>query len=131
MSIVVLGVAGIALALLASAIERRGGPALIALVIALALIVVSGEIPTARLDDPWLMYALALASMLCLVISGMLDGEQPRVVAGWIGLAAVIAAVTWAVQGSLLRRSAFLAGAGLAAVALASLLGRLLPKERS
>ena len=130
-SIVALGVVGLALALLASAIERRIGAALIALAIALALIVVSGEIPTARLDDPWLMYALALASMLCLVISGMLDGERPRVVAGWIGLAAVIAAVTWAVQGSLLRRSAFLAVAGLAAVALASLLGRLLPKERN
>jgi hypothetical protein len=53
------------------------------------------------------------------------------VVAGWIGLAAVIAGVTWAVQGSLLRRSAFLAAAGLAAVALASLLGRVLPKEHN
>jgi hypothetical protein len=77
------------------------------------------------------MYALALTSMLCLVISGMLDAERPRMVAGWIGLAAVIAAITWSVQGSLLHRSAFLAAAGLAAVALATLLGRLLPKERS
>jgi len=130
-AIIVLGIAGAALALCASAIGRRLGPALVALAIALALIVVSGEITTSRLDDPWLMYALALASMLCLVISGMLDGERSRVVAGWIGLAAVIAGVTWAVQGSLLRRSAFLAAAGLAAVALASLLGRVLPKERN
>jgi hypothetical protein len=128
---VVLGVVGAALAFFASAIGRRVGPALVAVAIALALIVVSGEITTSRLDDPWLMYGLALASMLCLVISGMLDGERPRVVAGWIGLAAVIAGVTWAVQGSLLRRSAFLAAAGLAAVALASLLGRVLPKEHN
>jgi hypothetical protein len=67
--------------------------------------------------------------MLCLVISGMLDDVRPRVVAGWIGLAAVIAAVTWAVKGSLLRRALFLAVAGAAAVGLAALLGRLLPKE--
>jgi hypothetical protein len=76
------------------------------------------------------MYALALVAMLCLVISGMLDDVRPRVVAGWIGLAAMIAAITWAVQGSLLRRSAFLALAGLAMAALATALGRLLPKER-
>jgi hypothetical protein len=76
------------------------------------------------------MYAFALIAMLCLVVSGMLDDVRPRVVAGWIGLAAVIAAITWAVQGSLLRRSAFLAVAGLTMAALATLLGRLMPKER-
>jgi hypothetical protein len=52
------------------------------------------------------------------------------VVAGWIGLAAVIAAITWAVKGSLLRRAAFLAAAGIVAVGLASVLGRLVRKER-
>ena len=62
--------------------------------------------------------------MLCLVVSGMLDDVRPRVVAGWLGLAATIAAITWAVQGSLLRRAVFLAVAGLVAIALASLLGR-------
>jgi uncharacterized membrane protein len=129
MPIVALGMAGIILACAASAIGRRVGPVLVAVSIALALVVASGRIETSRLDDPWLMYALALASMLCLVISGMLDDVRPRVVAGWIGLAAAIAAITWAVQGSLLRRSVFLAAAGLIAVALASLLGRLLGTE--
>jgi hypothetical protein len=41
----------------------------------------------------------------------------------------VIAYVTWAVKGSLLRRSMFLAAAGAVAIALAMLLGRVLPKE--
>jgi hypothetical protein len=63
------------------------------------------------------------------VVSGMLDEVRPRVVAGWIGLASMIAAITWAVRGSLLRRAFFLAIAGLVAVGLAALLGRLLPKE--
>jgi uncharacterized membrane protein len=129
-SIVVLGMAGPALALAASVIARRVGPAFVAVSIGLSLVVVSGEITTTRLDDPWLMYAFALVAMLCLVISGMLDDVRPRVVAGWIGLAATIAAITWAVQGSLLRRSAFLAVSGLAMAGLATLLGRLLPKER-
>jgi len=51
-------------------------------------------------------------------------------VAGWIGLAATIAAITWAVKGSLLGRAAFLAAAGIVAIGLASVLGRLVPKER-
>jgi hypothetical protein len=93
--------------------------------------VASGRTETSSLDDPWLMYALALVSILCLVISGMLGDVRPRVVAGWIGLAAAIAAITWAVQASLLHRSVFLAAAGLVAVALASLLGRLLGKEHA
>jgi len=98
---------------------------------ALALARVSGTIHRSRVDEPWLLYALALASMLCLVISGLIDEVRPRVVAGWIGLAGLIAAITWAVQGSLLRRAVFLAAAGLVAVALASLLGRILRKERA
>ena len=66
--------------------------------------------------------------MLCLVVSGMLDGSRPRIIAGWLGIAGVIAAITWAVKGSLLRRSAFLAVAGAVAVALAMSLKRLLPR---
>jgi hypothetical protein len=98
--------------------------------VALALVVASGLIPTAAVAEPWLAYALALSAMLCLVVSGMLDDVRPRIVAGWLGLAATIAAVTWAVKGSLLRRAVFLAAAGLVAVALASLLGRLIGRER-
>ena len=56
--------------------------------------------PSSR--EPWLAYALALLSMLALVLSGMLDDEGSRVIAGWIGLGAVIAAITWTVRGSLL-----------------------------
>jgi hypothetical protein len=67
--------------------------------------------------------------MLALVVSGTLDDERPRVVAGWLGLAGVIAGVTWGVQGSLLRRALFLAIAGVGAVVIATLLGRVLPKE--
>jgi hypothetical protein len=110
---------------------RQTGPALAGIAIALALAVVSGVIPRSGDNEPWLLYAMALASMLCLVISGLIDEMRPRVVAGWIGLALLIAAITWAVQGSLLRRAVFLAAAGVVAVALASLLGRLVRKERA
>jgi uncharacterized membrane protein len=114
----------------AAARARRAGPALAGFSIVLALAVMSGWIKAPRMEEPWLIYALALASMLCLVLSGLLDDVRPRTVAGWIGLAGVIAAITWAVQGSLLHRAVFLAAAGLATVALASVLGRLVPKER-
>jgi hypothetical protein len=50
-------------------------------------------------------------------------------VAGWLGLGLMIAGITWAVEGSLLRRAVFLAVSGAAAVALAALLSRLVPKE--
>jgi hypothetical protein len=124
------GLAAFVLALIAAALSRRAGPALVALSIGLALVVASDWIKPPSTDEPWLVYAMALASMLSLVVSGTLDDVRPRVVAGWIGLAAVIAAITWAVKGSLLARAAFLAAAGIVAVGLASVLGRLLPKER-
>jgi hypothetical protein len=54
--------------------------------------------------------------MLCFVVSGMLEDARPRVVAGWLGLAAVIASITWAVRGSLLRRSIFRGTAGAVAI---------------
>jgi hypothetical protein len=120
------GVAGAILAFIAGAIARRpgavfaGGSASLALLAAVAWTGTEGEL--------WLAYALELGAMLCLVVSGMLDAARPRIVAGWLGLAGVIAAITWAVKGSLLRRSVFLAVAGGAAVALAVLLDRLRPK---
>ena len=68
--------------------------------------------------------------MLCLVVSGMLDAARPRIVAGWLGIAGVIAAITWAVKGSLLNRSIFLAVAGSFAVVLALVLNRFVPRSR-
>lgn len=128
----VLGIAAVAVAsaFAAAIAAQRAGPALAGVSIIGALVVASGLIPTAAGDEPWLSYALALAAMLCMVVSGMLDEVRPRVVAGWLGLAATIAAVTWAVKGSLLRRAVFLAAAGLVAVALASLLGRVIGRGR-
>jgi hypothetical protein len=78
---------------------------------------------------PWLVYTLELSAMLCLVVSGMLDAARARIVAGWLGLAGVIAAITWTVKGSLLQRSVFLAVAGAVAVALATVLNRLRPRD--
>jgi hypothetical protein len=90
---------------------------------------VSGRVEAAAANDSWLRYSLALGSMLCLVISGMLDEVRPRVVAGWIGLGLGIAAITWVVPGTILDRAIFLGAAGLIAIVIATLLGRLLHKE--
>ena len=76
------------------------------------------------------VYAFELCAMLCLVVSGLLDAARPRLVAGWLGIAGFIAAITWAVKGSLLSRSIFLAVAGAVAVVLALALNRLLPRTR-
>lgn len=127
---IAVAIAAPILAVAAAVAAQRAGAALAAISIMLALVVASGLIPTAAADEPWLSYALALSAMLCLVVSGMLDDVRPRIAAGWLGLAATIAAVTWAVKGSLLRRAVFLAVSGLVAVALASLLGRLIGRER-
>ena len=64
------------------------------------------------------------------VVSGMPDATRPRIIAGWLGIAGVIAAITWAVKGSLLSRSIFLAGAGMVAVVLALVLNRFVPRTR-
>ena len=109
-------------------LARRIGSAAAGLAIALILIVANWLVQS-RTGEPWVAYALELASMLCLVVSGMLEGARPRIVAGWLGLAAVMASITWAVKGSLLRRSIFLATAGASAIVLAILLGRLFPRE--
>jgi uncharacterized membrane protein len=141
------GFAGMILAFAATAVGRRAGPIFAGISIVLVLGVADGWAwpkpwLALALEDkppwlvyalegelPWLAYAMELAAMLCLVVSGMLDGARPRAVAGWLGLAGVIASVTWTVKGSLLHRSIFLAAAGAAAIALAMVLGRLLPKE--
>ena len=123
----VSGIAGTLLAFVAAAIGRRPGPVFAGFAAALALAAVFLPLQ-AMANGPWLGYALQLGAMLCLVVSGLIDGDRPRTVAGWLGLGAVIAAITWAVPGSLLRRSVFLAAAGAVAVAIAVLLGRLRPR---
>ena len=121
------GVAGAMLAFVAAAMTRRAGPAFAGG--ATALVLLAAATWTApQTGEPWLAYALELCAMLCLVVSGMLDAARSRIVAGWLGIAGVIAGITWAVKGSLLRRSAFLAIAGGAAVVLSTVLGRLLPR---
>jgi uncharacterized membrane protein len=121
------GVAGAIAAFATGATTRRAGPAFAGA--AIALVLVAAAIPRPpEVREPWLAYAAELAAMLCLVVSGMLDSVRPRIIAGWIGIAGVIAGITWAVRGSLLRRSAFLAAAGVVAVALAFALNRLLPR---
>jgi hypothetical protein len=113
-----------------AAVGRSAGHVFAGVALVFAMVVAAGWAGAAVFPQPWTAYALALASMLCLVVSGMLDDVRPRVVAGWLGLGLLIAGITWAVRGSLLRRAAFLAIAGLAAVALAALLARLVPKEQ-
>jgi uncharacterized membrane protein len=122
------GILGFILAVVATALARRAGLAVASAAIALSL-VAAGLSPEGFAGREWLSYATAIAAALCLIVSGMLDDKRPRLVAGWIGLAVVIATITWTVKGSLLKRSLFLAVAGCAAIALALGLGRLLPKE--
>jgi uncharacterized membrane protein len=128
------GVLGVVLSSAVAAMTRRAAAALVALALALG-VVASLTLPGADRgivgSSPWLLYGLVLVAMLSLVISGMLDELRPRVAAGWIGLAATIAAITWTVPGGLLDRAIFLALAGGVAVVLALLLGRLLPKEHT
>jgi uncharacterized membrane protein len=124
------GAAGAILAFAAAAMTSRVGTALAGVAIGLVLIGAALTPPVqSQAGELWLVYAIELCSMLCLVASGILDGARPRIIAGWIGIASVIATITWAVQGSLLRRSAFLAVAGAVAVALAAVLNRLLPRH--
>jgi uncharacterized membrane protein len=123
------GVAGAILAFAASAATRRAGAALAGTAIALVLVAAALWTPP-QAGEPWPTYAVELCAMLCLVVSGTLDDARPRIVAGWLGIAGVIAAITWAVKGSLLRRSMFLAAAGAVAVMLSLLLNRLLPRTQ-
>jgi len=123
------GVAGVILAFAATATTRSAGTAFATGAIGLVLAAVALWMPR-QSGEPWLAYAALLCAMLCLVVSGMLDAARPRIVAGWLGIAGVIAAITWAVKGSLLNRSVFLAVAGMAAVVLALVLNRFVPRSR-
>ena len=126
--LIVCGVLGIVFAAAASALMGR--PSLVLASAAIGLMLVAVGLSRAGFaGSEWLTDAAAIAAALCLIVSGMLEDTRPRVVAGWIGLAVVIAAITWTVQGSLLKRSLFLAIAGAAAILLALALGRLLPRE--
>ncbi|MFK4490393.1 DUF2157 domain-containing protein [Bradyrhizobium sp. USDA 336] len=124
---ILCGAAGVILALASAAFTRRPGEVLAAGAIALVLLA-APLWPAPAAGEPWLAYAALLCAMLCLVVSGMLDDVRPRIVAGWLGIAGVVAGITWAVKGSLLHRSAFLAVAGVAAVAFATALNRMLPR---
>lgn len=121
------GLAGLILTLVSATLTQRRGEFLS--VCAIGLVLLAAPLwPVSTAGEPWLAYAALLGAMLCLVVSGVLDDVRPRIVAGWLGIAGVIAGITWAVKGSLLRRSAFLAVAGLVAVAFATALNRLLPR---
>ncbi|MCG2630033.1 DUF2157 domain-containing protein [Bradyrhizobium sp. WYCCWR 13023] len=124
---ILCGVAGVVLALASAGVTRRAGEILVAC--AIGLVLVAAPIwPASAAGEPWFAYAALLCAMLCLVVSGVLDDVSPRIVAGWLGIAGVIAGITWAVKGSLLRRSAFLAAAGVIAVVFATALNRMLPR---
>lgn len=124
---ILCGAAGVILALASAGITKRAGEILAGCSIGLALLAVPLW-PVSTAGEPWFAYAALLCAMLSLVVSGMLDDVRPRIVAGWLGIAGVIAGITWAVKGSLLRRSAFLAAAGVVAVAFATALNRALPR---
>ena len=124
---VLCGIAGVALALASAGITKRTGEILAACSIGLVLLA-APLWPASADGEPWFAYAALLCAMLCLVVSGVLDDVRPRIAAGWLGIAGVIAGITWAVKGSLLRRSAFLAVSGVIAVVFASMLNRLLPR---
>lgn len=125
---ILCGTAGVALALASAGFTKRAGEILAA--IAIGLVLIAAPIwPASRAGEPWLAYTALLCAMLCLVVSGMLDDVRPRIVAGWLGIGCVIAGSTWAVKGSLLRRSAFLAAAGIAAIVSATALNRALPRR--
>ncbi|MGT2439892.1 DUF2157 domain-containing protein [Bradyrhizobium betae] len=124
---ILCGAAGVILALASAALTRRAGEVLAGCSIGLVLLA-APIWPASAAGEPWFAYAALLCAMLCLVVSGMLDDVRPRIVAGWLGIAGVIAGITWAVKGSLLRRSAFLAAAGIVAVVFATALNRALPR---
>ena len=125
--VILCGAAGVILALASAGITKRAGEILAGCSIGLALLA-APLWPVSTAGEPWFAYAALLCAMLSLVVSGMLDDVRPRIVAGWLGIAGVIAGITWAVKGSLLRRSAFLAAAGVVAVAFATALNRALPR---
>lgn len=112
-----------------AAVTRRIGPALVGIAIGLAL---ASFFDRRWLGGHgfWLAYALALSSLLSLIISGILDDIRPRVVGGWVGLAMVIAVITWGMEEPLRYRALFLMLAGIVAIALAAVLERLAPRKK-
>jgi hypothetical protein len=125
---VACGTAGVILAFTAAATTRRTDAILAGCASGLVLLApITSKIQ--QHGDPWLTYAVDLGAVVCLVVSSMIGPTRPRIVAGWLGIAGVIAGITWAVKGSLLYRSAFLAAAGVIAVLLAIALDRLLPRN--
>ncbi|MEY9402659.1 putative membrane protein [Bradyrhizobium japonicum] len=126
---ILCGAVGVILALASAGITRRAGEILAACSIGLVLLA-APIWPASTAGEPWFAYAALLCAMLCLVVSGVLDDVRPRIAAGWLGIAGVIAGITWAVKGSLLRRSAFLAAAGVVAVVFAIALNRALPRAQ-
>jgi hypothetical protein len=123
------GVAGAIFAFAVAATTRRAGAAFAGIAIGLVLVAAVLWTPP-QAGEPWLAYTFELCAMLCLLVSGMLDSARPRIVAGWLGIAGVIAAITWAVKGSLLQRSMFLAVAGAIAIALSLAVNRWLPRNQ-
>jgi hypothetical protein len=123
------GAVGAILALAAAAMTRRAGVVFAGSAVGFVLLAALAWTPS-RSSEPWHIYAFELCAMLCLVVSGILDSARPRLVAGWLGIAGCIAAITWAVKGTLLSRSIFLAIAGAVAVVLALALNRLPPRTR-
>ncbi|MHC4050761.1 hypothetical protein [Bradyrhizobium sp. 25ACV] len=124
---ILCGAAGVILAFVSAMLTKRAGEILASC--AIGLVLLAAPIwPVSTAGEPWFAYAALLCAMLCLVVSGVLDDVRPRIAAGWLGIAGVIAGITWAVHGSLLRRSAFLAGAGIIAVVFATALNRMLPR---
>jgi hypothetical protein len=122
--------AGLTFAIVAGALRQTWGTIQAGVASALALIVTANADLNWGFNVRWLSYTLALASMLALLLSGILDQCRPRVVAGWLGLGAVICVITWTVKASLLQRSIFLAAAGAVVIVLAIVLGRLSRKVR-
>lgn len=95
---ILCGVAGVILAFASAKLTNRVGKVVAGC--AIALVLLAAPIwPASRAGEPWLAYAALLGAMLCLVVSGMLDAVRPRIVAGWLGIAGVIAGITWAVKG--------------------------------
>ena len=122
-------IAGLILAFAAAAVGRRIAPAIIGVSLLFGLLIAGGYAKAPKGADQWLNYSLSLLAMLGLIVSGMLDKIRPRVVAGWIGMAVAIAEITWALEGSMIKKTLFLAVAGAVAIGIAILLGKLKPRE--
>lgn len=66
--------------------------------------------------------ALALAAAVLMLIAGASGDRRPRLVAGWLAFAAVVAYLVWSLGGGLLDRALLLALASFATMGVAALL---------